>query len=739
MVFMRVFHRRCLVTVGLGAAIACSPIVPSVASDPAELTETELVAPQNLAEGEIVPLEESPAGVAEPSVDASLEGDALAPSANPEAALPDPETPDAAATGAESNDAVAEDGTSQAEAADGEISQAEDIPETDSSNPVSQPLDSDDAVVTPTLEPGEEPVPLTEAELDEITEAASRTEPTSSETEAASSEPFDQILVDGVVTEPVIPPTEGLTDQGFEGIPDYLIPDPNPLLTPTQPDEVEIVGTQPLSLETAIELAYRNSEDVQIAQYQYNQSLAALREARAALYPTVDLSAGVQVTNSASSRGARLNIDETFSVATGSVNAQYDLGLSGERGARIRAAESQVRLAELALEQTQADLRLDTTNNYYAVQQAIADIRINEAFLEEAERNLEDTQLREEVGVGTRFDVLRADVQVANARQQLTQARSQRQIAQRQLARLLNVPPSINITTLAVEISGAWPLTLEETIVLAYQNRAEMESFLVQRELNEEQRQVALSQQRPNLGLFAQYELQDVLSGETNGGPLDDGFALGAQLTWLLFDGGATQARAAQSEQDIRIDESEFESIRNDIRLQVEEAYYTLLANRENIDTAKLAVDQAKEALYLANLRFEAGVGTQLDVLSATSELTQARGNLVAAVLDYNRALARLQRSVSNMADGSGGDALQSVVEPAAPTNADNDGAEAEAIAPEPVVEAMDDSAANAVETDTVQAETTETETVEIDADSTDADSGVEAAETAPGADALSL
>ena len=88
--------------------------------------------------------------------------------------------------------------------------------------------------------------------------------------------------------------------------------------------------------------------------------------------------------------------------------------------------------------------------------------------------------------------------------------------------------------------------------------------------------------------------------------------------------------------------------------MQVEEAYYTLQANQANITTANLAVKQATEALELANLRFNAGVGTQLDVLSATRELTQAQGNLLRAILDYNRALARLERFVSNLAATGG-------------------------------------------------------------------------------------
>ncbi|KAB1988561.1 TolC family protein, partial [Haemophilus parainfluenzae] len=84
---------------------------------------------------------------------------------------------------------------------------------------------------------------------------------------------------------------------------------------------------------------------------------------------------------------------------------------------------------------------------YYALQQDIEQIRINQTFLDEAERNLRDTSLREQVGVGTRFDVLRAQVQVANARQTLTQASSQKKIDQRKLASRLNLPPSIDIIT----------------------------------------------------------------------------------------------------------------------------------------------------------------------------------------------------------------------------------------------------------------------------------------------------
>ena len=134
-------------------------------------------------------------------------------------------------------------------------------------------------------------------------------------------------------------------------------------------------------------------------------------------------------------------------------------------------------------------------------------------------------------------------------------------------------------------------------------NRAELEQFLVEREFNQEQQEIALARVRPSLGLFAEYNLQEVL--DPSEAAFDDSFTLGAQLRWRFFDGGAARARAEQAARDTDIDESEFESTRNQIRFEVEEAYFTLLANQENIDTASLAVEQAEEALELGQPKIQ--------------------------------------------------------------------------------------------------------------------------------------
>jgi outer membrane protein TolC len=83
--------------------------------------------------------------------------------------------------------------------------------------------------------------------------------------------------------------------------------------------------------------------------------------------------------------------------------------------------------------------------------------------------------------------------------------------------------------------------------------------------------------------------------------------------------------------------------------LDVEQAFFDLRANKDNIQRATFALGRAEQSLRLARLRFSAGVGTQADVITQQTELTRSRGSRLRAILDYNRALAAMQRAISNL------------------------------------------------------------------------------------------
>jgi OMF family outer membrane factor len=451
------------------------------------------------------------------------------------------------------------------------------------------------------------------------------------------------------------PAESDLLNQG-KPAPSYLNPSPNPLQFPTRPEEVRIQGTQPITLQQAFELARRNNRQLQVAELTLERSRAALREAQAALYPDLTINSDITRSQSAGSEiQAEQSATQGFSSPeasastglSGTAQLSYDIYTAGERSGNIRAAEEQARFNQLDVERIASQLGLDVSNDYYNLQAGDELVRINRAAVTNAEASLRDAQALEQAGVGTRFDVLRSQVQLANATQDLTQALGDQLTARRQLARRLSLAQSVNISAAdPVEIAGLWNLSLEESIVLAFQNRAELAQQLAQRNISESQRRVALAQIRPRISLITSYDVLDNFDDNVKG--LADGFSLGARFSLNLYDGGAARARAAQEESNIAIAETNFADARDQVRFEVEQAYADLQSNLENIQTASVALEQAREALRLARLRFQAGVGTQTDVINAENDLTNAEGNRVTAILDYNRALASLRRAISS-------------------------------------------------------------------------------------------
>ncbi|WP_293111690.1 TolC family protein [Moorena sp. SIO4G3] len=460
--------------------------------------------------------------------------------------------------------------------------------------------------------------------------------------------------------------TSGSSGTSGTSAPEFLDPDPNPLSFPTQSQEVQIDVTQPITLQQTIELAKRNNQELQQAQLTLERNQFVLQEALTAWYPSLSTSAQINY-----GQGARGQISaqatrdaqgqETVPPAqrtpnpgpsgsfTATLSLNYNLYTGGQRPAQVRLAEEQLNLQQLEVERLSEEIRLQVTLAYYNLQEADARVEISQAAVTESAQILRDTELLEQAGLGTRFEVLQQQVELANDSQGLTNALSDQRIARRQLAELLNLSQSAEITAAdPIEIAGSWDLSLEQSLILSYKNRSELEQQLVQRKINKEQRTIALAAVRPQLSVFGQIDLLDDLNDTLGFG---DGYSVGAQFQWNFFDGGAAMARAKQEDIDVAVAESSFANQRDQIRFEIEQAYSQLNSNEESIETASFALEVAEESLRLARLRFQAGVGTQTDVINQQTALTRARINQLTAILGYNRALANLQRAVSNLPD----------------------------------------------------------------------------------------
>jgi outer membrane protein TolC len=462
----------------------------------------------------------------------------------------------------------------------------------------------------------------------------------------------------GSQTTPIQPATTIPAPADSVQVPDSLIANPNLLQFPTKPEEVTLQENQAITLAQALELARRNNRDLQVSSLELERTKSALREAQAALLPTVGLSADVTRSRSA---GSQLSLErqaqqtgipapdaEATTDFTGGAQLSYDIYTSGRRQANIRQAEEQVRFNELAVERQSEEIRLSVTTDYYNLQQADESVRISQSAVQNSQASLRDAQALERAGVGTRFDVLRSEVNLANATQDLTKALSNQEISRRTLATRLSLPQAVNISAAdPVQLAGLWNQSLEQSIVLAFQNRPELQQQLAQRNISEQQRRQALASLGPQVSLIAAYNLLDQFDDNVS---VVDGYSVGVRATLNLYDGGAAKARAAQAKTNIAIAETQFAEQRNQIRFQVEQAFSTKESNLKNVQTANTALEQAREALRLARLRFQAGVGTQTDVINSENDLTRSEGNRITAILDYNRALAQLQRAITSRA-----------------------------------------------------------------------------------------
>ncbi len=266
-------------------------------------------------------------------------------------------------------------------------------------------------------------------------------------------------------------------------------------------------------------------------------------------------------------------------------------------------------------------------------------------------KELEDQTRRYEAGTVPRFNVLRAEVEAANARPRLIRARNAHRIAKNNLTHLLgyHVPADI-WEDIPLQLTGQldaepYPIELPAAVAQALEKRPELGALRKAESLRREGITSAKGTFKPSVQFFAGYgarnsNFSDDLTREVSG------WTTGAQLTWDLFDGFLTrgkvdQARALYQKAIVDLDDNA-----RRIELEVRAAYSNFIEAREVMESQKKVQEQADEALRLATARSEAGTGTQLDVLSSQTALTEARTTQIQSRRDYAVARARLERAI---------------------------------------------------------------------------------------------
>ena len=432
---------------------------------------------------------------------------------------------------------------------------------------------------------------------------------------------------------------------------------PPPLALPDDPVEVRIHELRPLFLEEALQLAEFNSPQLKAAASQVDQAKSALRAAISVWYPNVDLSStGLpEYFDSKSYRNPDFG-DDQFTrqwKVNGVLKVSWDL-INPARVPQIALARDEFERASDAYLIALRDLRLEISTAYFDLQEADERVRIGQDSVKASLVSYRDARARFNAGVNTKLEVLEAETQLSRDRNLLTDNLGRQGVFRRNLAEILSLPQDVTPTAASpARPLGLWDSSLEESIVSAYNFREELDQLLLDISINNSRANASLAAIQPVIS-FVNSTTATRIEGQSNqssSGDIDMGdYTYGFQnstaltATWSLFDGGRAQAEYRRSKQAADESRFNFSRTRNQIRREVEQSFFDLRSAIQSIDTTASEVLSARESLRLSQLRVQAGVSTQREVVDTQRDLTNAEIRYAGAIRDYNTNLARLQR-----------------------------------------------------------------------------------------------
>ena len=455
-------------------------------------------------------------------------------------------------------------------------------------------------------------------------------------------------------------------------------------------------GPRALTLDEAVQIALRQNPLVLTAEQEIERTRGQVIEVRAQALPQISLSATYQQEDRSLITGGAISGAQSTPMPTPQVTTSGGGGATGMAAVRPTAtatptpsvtgtgASAQqnfvqnktwvvtmqarqllysggqvgagIRIAKIAEDQTIFRLRDSVDTVISTVRQQFYTVLVNKALIAVQkqqvtllESQLQDQKNRFEAGTVPRFNVLQAEVALANAQPALIQARNNYHIAQLQLAKTLgyetrdlpggqepfSLTGELNIPAIYTDLAHGLRYARERRPFL----KAQRQNIL----MDVENITVAAAGYKPTVSANAGYTVEsNRLSSDLS--DTVTGWFFGVQGSWAIFDGFETFGKIKQAKARLEEARVNYEDSVQQVDLEVQQSWANLQQAKETIASQEKTVEQAEEAVRLARERLGAGAGTQLDVLNSTVALNQAQTTELQARLTYNTALAEFER-----------------------------------------------------------------------------------------------
>jgi outer membrane protein len=288
------------------------------------------------------------------------------------------------------------------------------------------------------------------------------------------------------------------------------------------------------------------------------------------------------------------------------------------------------------------ELALSVKTQFYNVLRDQSSVTVQDEQVKSATENLRIVQDQFNQGTAAEYDVLTAQTTLANDNQALIAAQNQLSLDQANLNTTVGIDLDQPVNLVEPPLPPLdTPIDLAADVQLAFKQRPE----LIQAENN-----IAIARHLVKLASVGLLPSLSVSGAASYSGPAypgipADDYSVTANLGIPLYDGGATQSRTRSAESTLRTQIITRDQLRQNVALEVRQAYLSTMNARASVSSAGAGVSQATEAARLANVRFKVGQGTFLDVINAEAQLATAQTDLATADFNYQTSLAQLTRA----------------------------------------------------------------------------------------------
>ena len=408
-----------------------------------------------------------------------------------------------------------------------------------------------------------------------------------------------------------------------------------------------------LTIQDAITAAIQKNPDILVAAQELNTTSGRFISIRSSIIPKVTVKSDYGYTsrelNFVDDLGAQNVNDEQWGVNVEFSQLIYDGGavVSGIRAAISDEVESYYRLRGVI-----DQVIFEVKTNFYEVVLNRALIIANQQSVDLLAEQLKDQQNRYEAGTVPRFNVLQAEVALANAKPPLIEAENNYRVSMYRLVRLLGkdypagFPTEVPFNVVGKLDYNARDFNADDAVRSAVTRNPDLKA----------QRQVILGEAARVNKEFAGYLPQinakavqtnqsDMLTSSLTN--MVNGWFFGITGSWAVWDGLLTYGNVKTAKARMEQAKINYDNGVREVILQVQQAISNILQAKETVDSQEASVVQGVEALRLAQERLDAGAGTQLDVLNQQTSLLQSQTFLLQAYYSYIKGVADYDRALS--------------------------------------------------------------------------------------------